>query len=101
MNKKYPKTSLYVLYKRVSDEANVSQAAVARVIKSTFDIIIEEVAKGNEVSFRDFGSFKPKECASRTGRNMKYNKPVRIPSRTVPTFEVSKAFKEKATREHK
>ena len=43
---------------------------------------------------RDFGTFKPKKRAEKTGRNIKKNTTIIIPAHYIPAFKPAKIFVE-------
>lgn len=65
------------------------------VIEAVMEEIIESLERGEEVTIKNFGTFKVKHRASRTGRNPRENTPVIIPERNMPTFIPAKNFKER------
>ena len=86
---------------RVRDEFNnrrvgyISYYLIAEVIKMVFFVISEELDSGEDVSIPNFGKFKRKLRAARTGRDMTTGLSVPIPERYMPVFEPSKHLKEK------
>ena len=80
---------------RISKETGIIQEDVIVVIQKTLDYIIEGLAKGKHIEFRDFGVFDICARKARIGRNP--NKPeevVRIPARKVVKFRPGKRMKE-------
>lgn len=67
-----------------------SNIAITKMV----EIIMEEVAKGGEVSLVGFGTFKATERKGRTGRNPKTGESMEIPTRLMPTFKAGKPFKD-------
>ena len=79
---------------RIADKTEFSQQKVALVLQMTLDYIIEALANGENVEFRDFGVFEVKTRKQRIGRNP--NKPentVVIPERRVVKFKSGKIMK--------
>jgi len=84
------------LVMRISNEMGLIQQDVFKVIQKTLDLIIESLAKGENVEFRNFGVFEVRIRKSRVGRNP--NKPthvVTIPSRKVVKFKMGRIMKSK------
>ncbi len=80
---------------RVSEETNLTQQEVMKVVQGTFDTIAEAVAKGTTVELRNFGVFEVKVRKARVGRNP--NAPatdVPIPARAVVKFKPGKEMRE-------
>ncbi|MEY5062053.1 MAG: integration host factor subunit beta [Verrucomicrobia bacterium] len=79
---------------RISNETNLVQQDVLKVIQLTLDHIKESLLKGNAVQLRNFGVFEIKIRKARVGRNP--NKPetdVPIPARAVVKFKAGKEMK--------
>ena len=49
---------------KVSDETNLKQIDVKRVVQKTFDCIIESLVRGEKIELRNFGVFKIKQRRS-------------------------------------
>lgn len=79
---------------RISGETGINQQDVLTVIHKTLDCVIESLANGDSVEFRNFGVFEVRVRKSRVGRNP--NKPanvVIIPTRKVVKFKMGKVMK--------
>lgn len=79
---------------RISKETGLVQQDVFAVLQKTLDYIIESLAKGENVEFRNFGVFEARIRKSRIGRNP--NKPshiVTIPTRKVVKFKMGRIMK--------
>ena len=79
---------------RISNETNLVQQDVLKVIQLTLDHVKESLLKGNAVQLRNFGGFEIKIRKARVGRNP--NKPetdVPIPARAVVKFKAGKEMK--------
>ena len=71
---------------KVSDETNLKQIDVKKVVQKTFDCIVEALARGEKIELRNFGVFKIKQRKSRTGRNPRTGQVVPVPPRKVVVF---------------
>lgn len=80
---------------RVSDECNLKQTDVKRVVQRTFDAIIEALIRGEKIELRNFGVFKLKQRRSRTGRNPRTGQTVPVPPRKVVVFKPGLEMKQK------
>ena len=81
---------------RIAKETGLIQQDVYAVLQKTLDYIIESLAKGENVEFRNFGVFEVRVRKSRIGRNP--NKPthvVTIPTRHVVKFKMGRIMKAK------
>ena len=79
---------------RISNETNLVQQDVLKVIQLTLDHVKESLLKGNAVQLRNFGVFEIKIRKARVGRNP--NKPetdVPIQARAVVKFKAGKEMK--------
>jgi nucleoid DNA-binding protein len=86
------------LVMRISEETGLIQQDVFAVLQRTLDYIIEALAKGDTVEFRNFGVFEVKHRKRRVGRNP--NQPdhlVTIPDRKVVKFKPGRIMKLKIT----
>lgn len=81
-------------------EVLVSKGLVAKksqavdVVTGLFDVITEEVVKGEKVSIHGFGSFEQVARGERKGRNPKTGESIVIPAKKSPKFTASKSLKE-------
>jgi len=72
---------------KISDETNLKQIDVKKVVQKTFDYIIESLKRGEKIELRNFGVFKIKQRRSRTGRNPRTGESVPVPPRKVVVFK--------------
>ena len=80
------------IWKRLGGKQKMTQ----RIIQRFMDEIIDELAKGNRVEFRDFGTFRPVRKPSRMARNPLSGARVQVPPRTVVMFKAGRKMKKKA-----
>lgn len=83
------------LVQRVAEKTGVQQINAKEVIQNFLDEIINELAKGNRLEFRDFGVFEPKTKASRIARNPRTGAKVEVPEKTTVKFKVGRLMKKK------
>jgi nucleoid DNA-binding protein len=84
------------LVMRIARETGLIQQDVFAVLQKTLDYIVESLAKGENVEFRNFGVFEVRIRKSRVGRNP--NQPthvVTIPTRKVVKFKMGRIMKAK------
>ena len=82
------------LVMRIAKETGLIQQDVFAVLQKTLDHIVESLARGESVEFRNFGVFEVCIRKSRIGRNP--NKPthvVTIPTRKVVKFKMGRIMK--------
>jgi len=80
---------------KVSDETNLKQMDVKKVVQKTFDCIIDALARGENIELRNFGVFKIKQRKSRIGRNPRTGQVVPVPPRKVVVFKSGLEMKKK------
>jgi nucleoid DNA-binding protein len=80
---------------KVSDETNLKQIDVKKVVQKTFDCILEALVRGEKIELRNFGVFKIKQRKSRTGRNPRTGQVVPVPPRKVVVFKPGLEMKKK------
>ncbi len=80
---------------KVSDDTNLKQTDVKRIVQKTFDHMIEALVRGEKIELRNFGVFKIKERKSRTGRNPRTGQVVPVPPRKVVVFRPGLEMKQK------
>ena len=80
---------------KVSDETNIKQIDVKKVIQKTFDFITDALVRGEKIELRNFGVFKIKQRKSRTGRNPRTGEVVPVPPRKVVVFKPGLEMKKK------
>ena len=80
---------------KVSDETNIKQIDVKKIVQKTFDCIIEALIRGEKIELRNFGVFKVKQRRSRTGRNPRTNQVIPVPPRKVVVFKAGLEMKQK------
>ncbi|MDP2912990.1 MAG: HU family DNA-binding protein [Candidatus Omnitrophota bacterium] len=80
---------------KISEETNIRQGDVGKVVQKTLDHIINALAMGKTIELRNFGVFKVKSRRPRIGRNPKTGTSVPIPERKVVTFKAGMVMKKK------
>ena len=84
---------------RISNEIGLTQQQVFDVVQKTLDAVTGELAQGNSVVMRNFGTFEVRQTKAKVGRNPKDpSKDVPIPPRAVVKFKPGKEMKEKVAR---
>jgi len=80
---------------KVSDETNIKQIDVKKIVQKTFDYVVEALSRGEKIELRNFGVFKVKQRKSRTGRNPRTGQVVPVPPRKVVVFKPGLEMKQK------
>jgi len=81
---------------KISDQTDMKQIDVKRIVQMALDMIVESLSRGETVELRNFGIFKVKSKKARLGRNPKTGENVQIPEKKVVTFKAGLVMKEKA-----
>jgi nucleoid DNA-binding protein len=80
---------------KISDDTQLKQIDVKKVVQKTFDCILDALARGEKIELRNFGVFKIKQRKSRTGRNPRTGQVVPVPPRKVVVFKPGLEMKKK------
>ena len=80
------------LVNNISEKTGIPKVDVLVTIENLFKEIKENLANGENVYVRGFGSFITKKRAAKIGRNNKKNVAVEIPEHYIPAFKPSKEF---------
>jgi DNA-binding protein HU-beta len=78
----------------VADKAQMTKLAAACAVEATFNVIAEQLRKGEEVKIMGFGNFRVITRAARDGRNPSTGAPVRINAVKRPRFSPGKGLKD-------
>ena len=78
----------------VAEKAGVTAAEALKVYNATFDVIADEMKKG-DVRVDGFGTFKVAARSARTAKNPKTGAVVKVPAKKVPAFRPASALKDK------
>jgi len=81
------------------EKAGLTKKVSASVVESTFDIIKEELGKGNNLKISGFGKWIVLHKKERTGRNPKTGEAMPIRARKVVTFKTSTILKNALNKE--
>ena len=80
------------LITNISDKTGIPKVDVLVSLETLLKEIKENLAKGENIYIRGFGSFITKKRAAKIGRNIKKNIAVEIPEHYIPAFKPSKEF---------
>jgi len=75
-------------------KAGLTKKACASAMESTFDIIKDELGKGNSVKIVGFGKWTVNSKKERTGRNPMTGEAMKISARKVVMFKTSPILKD-------
>ena len=83
------------LVKRISSETNTPRPVVRQIVQQMLDDIIDELAQGHRLEFRDFGVFETVKRKPRTARNPRTGLAVHVPAKTVAHFKQGRIMKQR------
>lgn len=81
------------IVKTVSERHGLTTTQTAQIVQVFMNQIIDELARGNRIEFREFGIFELKRRRPRTARNPKTGDSVEVPEKTVVSFKPGKVMK--------
>ena len=87
------------LVDRIAESQAQKRAVVKRIVQQFLDEIIDELARGNRLEFREFGVFEIKERAARKAQNPRTLQKVDVPAKRVVKFKVGRLMKAKVGNE--
>ncbi len=82
---------------RIAERTGLKKVAVKEVLQHFIDDVIDELARGNRLEFREFGVFEIKTRAARRARNPRTGARVDVPPKTVIHFKAGRLMKEKVS----
>ena len=80
---------------KVSNETNLTQIDVKKIVQRTLDVVVESLERGETVELRNFGVFKVKSRRGRLGRNPRTGQEVSVPEKKVVVFKPGLILKQK------
>lgn len=79
----------------INQRTGIEKVAVSMAVESLMETIKENMAKGENIYLRGFGTFEIIERKEKIGRNIGKGTSVVIPAHKIPKFKPSKEFKKK------
>lgn len=83
------------LVNRIAEETGQTKVVVKDILQRFLDEIIEELAVGNRLEFREFGVFEVRERAARRAQNPRTLEKVAVPAKRVVKFKVGRLMRER------
>lgn len=80
---------------RIADRLDIGQTQSLQVIQAFLDEIIDELANGNRLEFRDFGVFETVERKPRMALNPKTLEKVPVGRKMVVKFKVGRLMRKR------
>lgn len=87
------------LVHRIAERTGVTKVVAKEVIQSFLNSIIEELADGNRLEFREFGVFESRERAARLAQNPRTLEKVPVPAKRIVKFKVGRLMRKKVAGE--
>lgn len=73
-------------------KTGIEKVAVEATVEAIMENIKANMAKGENIYLRGFGTFLLKKRAEKTGRNISKNTAIKIPAHMIPAFKPAKEF---------
>lgn len=83
------------LVKRISAETNTPRPVVRQIVQQMLDDIVDELAQGHRLEFRDFGVFETVRRKPRVARNPRTGLAVHVPAKMVAHFKQGRIMKQR------
>lgn len=87
------------LVHRIAEQTGVTKVVAKDVIQSFLNAIIDELAEGNRLEFREFGVFESRERAARLAQNPRTLEKVPVPAKRIVKFKVGRLMRKKVSGE--
>ena len=81
------------LLEKISQNTHLEMNDVKELSSSLLGVVLEEIAAGNSVTIQGFGSFEPREKASRKIYNPTSKAYIVVPSKTTLGYKMSAVLK--------
>ena len=83
------------LVNRIAEDTNQTKVVVKDILQRFLNTIIEELAAGNRLEFREFGVFEVRQRAARKAQNPRTLEKVIVPQKRVVKFKVGRMMRER------
>jgi integration host factor subunit beta len=83
------------LIDRIAQTHQVPTKTAKKIVLAFLDEIVNELASGNRLEFRDFGVFETKMRAAREAQNPKTLEKVHVPAKRSVKFKMGRLMKQK------
>jgi DNA-binding protein HU-beta len=80
------------LINQIAEKTGIPKVDVLVTLETMFKEVKRNLADGNNIYIRGFGSFILKKRAAKIGRNIKRNVALEIPEHYIPAFKPAKEF---------
>jgi len=83
------------LVNRIAESTNHTKVVVKAILQSFLEEIINELAEGNRLEFREFGVFEVKERQARRAQNPRTLEKVDVPAKRIVKFKVGRLMRQR------
>ena len=83
---------------QISEQTGIDKSDVSTTMEAFFSVVKNNMAEGDNIYVRGFGSFVNKRRAKKVARNISKNTAIIIDEHYIPSFKPSKVFVEKIKR---
>jgi DNA-binding protein HU-beta len=83
------------LNQAITGKTSINISKVTIITDALFEVIMQEITRGNKVTFKNFGTFKPKKRAAKKVQSFKEHKTILLPEYFIPAFLPAKSFSAK------
>jgi len=83
-----------VLVDQIAQRTGQKRVVAKQIIQEFLDQVIDEIAEGNRLEFRDFGVFEVKHRAPRMAQNPKTLERVPVPAKRTVKFKAGRRMRE-------
>lgn len=81
------------LVEAMANKLGKSQNEVKKFLNAFEEVIVETLAKGEEVNITGFGKFYVRTLSEREGKNPRTGEKIKIPATKIPAFSSGNVFK--------
>ena len=86
------------LIEAIAEKAGLTKVEAGKALDATFEVIANQLEKGEKVPVAGFGTFKLSSRAAREGRNPKTGETIKIAASTSVSSKAGTALKEKVNK---
>ena len=86
-------TTKHDMVKRIAAETDTPRNVVRQIVQAFLDDIIDELAHGKRLEFREFGVFEVVMRKPRVARNPRTGDPIHVPAKTIAHFKQGRAMR--------
>ena len=80
---------------RIADGTGQTKVVVKEILQAFLDEIVQELAQGHRLEFREFGVFEVKERRARRAQNPRTLEKVDVPAKRIVKFKVGREMRAK------